>query len=94
MLLCRIAGLRGVILIALLGTSACRQKATENSTVTVTPSRMQRVKTVDERYQSYNVEMLEVTGGKSGDRTAPSLTQFSNSLHRSPLRPAATHLRA
>ena len=73
MLSCRIAGLRGVLLIALLGTSACRQKATENSTVTVTPSRMQRVKTVDERYQSYNVEMLEVTGGKFWRPYGPEL---------------------
>jgi heparanase 1 len=28
------------------------------------PSTMKRVGTIDERYQSYNVEMLEVTGGK------------------------------
>jgi heparanase len=33
-------------------------------TVSVDPARMERVATVDERYQSYNVEMLEVTGGK------------------------------
>src|SRR5271157_3077182 len=26
--------------------------------------KMQRIGTVDERFQSYNVEMLEVTGGK------------------------------
>ncbi len=32
--------------------------------VALAPARMARVGTVDERYQSYNVEMLEVTGGK------------------------------
>jgi heparanase 1 len=30
----------------------------------VTPTKMQRVATVDERYQSFNVEMVEVTGGR------------------------------
>ena len=30
----------------------------------ITPAAMTRVGSVDERYQSYNVEMLEVTGGK------------------------------
>lgn len=30
----------------------------------LTPSTMKRIGTIDERYQSYNVEMLEVTGGK------------------------------
>jgi hypothetical protein len=32
--------------------------------VQVDPSKMQRIGTVGERFQSYNVEMLEVTGGK------------------------------
>jgi hypothetical protein len=32
--------------------------------ITLAPSTMPRIATVDERYQSYNVEMLEVTGGK------------------------------
>jgi hypothetical protein len=30
----------------------------------IDPTKMQRIGTVDERFQSYNVEMLEVTGGK------------------------------
>ena len=41
--------------------------------MTVTPSRMQRVATVEERYQSYNVEMLEVTGGKFWRPYGPEL---------------------
>ena len=30
----------------------------------VAPEKMPRVGTIDERYQSYNIEMLEVTGGR------------------------------
>ena len=30
----------------------------------VIPASMKRIGTIDERFQSYNVEMLEVTGGK------------------------------
>ena len=32
--------------------------------ITLAPATMPRIANVDERYQSYNVEMLEVTGGK------------------------------
>jgi hypothetical protein len=32
--------------------------------VSLNPAKMQRIGTIDERFQSYNVEMLEVTGGK------------------------------
>ncbi len=32
--------------------------------VSVTPSNMPRLATVDARYQSYNIEMVEVTGGR------------------------------
>jgi hypothetical protein len=31
---------------------------------TIAPEKMRTIGTVDERCQSYNVEMLEVTGGK------------------------------
>jgi heparanase len=39
----------------------------------VAPATMARVGTVDERYQSYNVEMLEVTGGKFWKPYGPEL---------------------
>jgi heparanase len=32
--------------------------------LSVTPASMARIRTVDERYQSYNIEMVEVTGGE------------------------------
>jgi len=35
-----------------------------SSFISVSPATMPRIATVDERYQSYNVEMAEVTGGK------------------------------
>src|ERR1700712_4541970 len=31
---------------------------------TITPSRLPRIGTVDERFQSYNIEMVEITGGR------------------------------
>jgi hypothetical protein len=39
----------------------------------ITPASMTRVGSVDERYQSYNVEMLEVTGGKFWKPYGPEL---------------------
>jgi hypothetical protein len=33
-------------------------------TVSITPSTLTRIGTVDERFQSYNIEMVEVTGGR------------------------------
>ncbi|GGA70786.1 hypothetical protein GCM10011507_22930 [Edaphobacter acidisoli] len=48
------------------------------SPVQVSPATMPRVGTVDERFQSYNIEMVEVTGGrfwapyKSGGAAAPA----------------------
>ena len=39
----------------------------------ITPATMPRIGTVDERFQSYNVEMLEVTGGKFWKPYGPEL---------------------
>ena len=36
----------------------------DGGAVTLRPATFARVGTVDERYQSYNVEMVEVTGGR------------------------------
>ena len=61
-------GLMGLLAGSLLGQSPPR----------VTPSSMPRVGKVDDRFQSYNVEMVEVTGGrfwapyKNGAATAPA----------------------
>lgn len=44
--------------------------------VALSPERMPAIATVDERYQSYNVEMLEVTGGKFWRPYGPELDQL------------------
>lgn len=52
------------ILLAVLGTVACSTSPHRASGPTVNAANMSRVGTVDERFQSYNVEMIEVTGGR------------------------------
>ena len=48
---------------AALATVPCAAQA-QDQVVQLAPATMKRVGTVDERYQSYNIEMLEVTGGR------------------------------
>jgi hypothetical protein len=51
----------GIAVAALAGN----QKATAQAlTLSVDPSRLPRLGAIDERFQSYNVEMVEVTGGR------------------------------
>ena len=50
-----------------------QQEVTMSSSVSVTPASMARVGVVDDRYLSYNVEMLEVTGGKFWKPYGPEL---------------------
>src|SRR6478609_2267717 len=54
----------GVSILIVMGTAGCRQGARAKMGKTLDLSHMTRVGAIDERYQSYNVEMLEVTGGK------------------------------
>ncbi|HET9086540.1 MAG TPA: hypothetical protein VFN53_03350, partial [Acidobacteriaceae bacterium] len=50
--------------VAVLGIAACSKTTTSaRPPLTLAPATMSRVGTVDERFQSYNIEMLEVTGG-------------------------------
>ena len=49
------------IAIALAGI---QQAAAQAPTLAVDPSRLPRLGTIDVRFQSYNVEMVEVTGGR------------------------------
>src|SRR5438128_5957578 len=61
--------------LALASMSAMVGCAGHNSSSmsTLSPATMPRIGTVDERYQSYNVEMLEVTGGKFWKPYGPKL---------------------
>jgi len=52
------ACLTSILLVALAGS------ANAASELSVTPASMARIGTVDARYQSYNIEMVEVTGGE------------------------------
>jgi hypothetical protein len=49
-------------LAALLATLACSGVLADGPSID--PTNMTRVGTVDERFQSYNIEMVEVTGGR------------------------------
>jgi hypothetical protein len=55
------AALGGWLASALLAAPAYAEAA---SLPVITPSSMPRIGTVDERFQSYNIEMIEVTGGR------------------------------
>lgn len=57
-----------IILIAMI-TPSCNSggksgENNDNTAITLTPSDMKHIGTIDERYQSYNVEMVEVAGGE------------------------------
>jgi heparanase len=55
-------GLAGLLASALLLAPAGAE--TPTAAPSVTPSKLPRISTISERFQSYNIEMIEVTGGK------------------------------
>lgn len=54
-------GVSGVL--AVLGVTACSKTSSGPPPASVAPATMSRIGTVSERFQSYNIEMLDVTGG-------------------------------
>ncbi|HEV7879213.1 MAG TPA: hypothetical protein VGP39_14195, partial [Bradyrhizobium sp.] len=66
-------GLKGFVGLAVIGAAMVGTVSSAPERVFVSPSTLQRVGSVDERYQSYNVEMLEVTGGKFWKPYGPEL---------------------
>jgi hypothetical protein len=50
--------------IAIAALTGIQKAAAQAPTLSVDPSRLPRLGTVDARFQSYNVEMVEVTGGR------------------------------
>ncbi len=54
----RLACLMPTLLVALVCPGVFAEE------LSITPARMALIGTVDERFQSYNVEMIEVTGGR------------------------------
>ena len=51
------------IVVASIATLSVHAHAQESPMKIAPPANMTRLGTIDERYQSYNIEMLEVTGG-------------------------------
>ena len=71
----------GIAVAALAGS---QNAAAQAPTLSVDPSRLPRLGTVDARFQSYNVEMVEVTGGRfwkpyRASASAPSARGADNS---------------
>ena len=71
----------GIAVAALAGS---QQSAAQAPTLSVDPSRLPRVGTIDARFQSYNLEMVEVTGGRfwkpyHASASAPSARGADNS---------------
>ncbi len=50
-------------------------------TATVTPATMARIATVNERFQSYNIEMVEVTGGRFWRPYGPNKSDADSDLY-------------
>lgn len=57
-------GLAAIAALTTLGTSICSAGQTKLPTVSIMPKTLPRIGTVSPRYQSYNIEMVEVTGGR------------------------------
>jgi len=76
-----LACLKSTLLIALVCPVALADD------LSVTPATMARVGTIDERFQSYNVEMIEVTGGRFWKPYGPITSDVHSDLYeyRSPI---------
>ena len=58
------AALALVALSATVGAGGCFAAPPEKPSSSIDPKNLPRVGTIDERFQSYNIEMVEVTGGR------------------------------
>jgi hypothetical protein len=84
MAMTRSSGFKIGIRIAIAALTAIQNAFAQVSTLSVDPSRLPRLGTIDERFQSYNVEMVEVTGGRfwkpyHASASAPSARGADNS---------------
>ena len=87
----RIVELCAGVALAVLAMPLLRPSATFAQSLSVAPSTMPRIGSVSDRYQSYNVEMIEVTGGRFWKPYRPrSPVTVSGNPHRLTGRPAAT----
>jgi heparanase 1 len=58
------AGLLETGVLAMFATAMCFAAPADTKPASIAPATMPRIGTIDERYQSYNIEMVEVTGGR------------------------------
>jgi heparanase len=71
--------LRAGLISTLLTAAVCSPALAD--TLTVTPATMARIGTVDQRFQSYNVEMVEVTGGRFWRPYGPNASDADSDLY-------------
>jgi hypothetical protein len=64
MVMTRSSGFKIGMGIAIAALTGIQKADAQAPTLSVDPSRLPRLGTIDERFQSYNVEMVEVTGGR------------------------------
>jgi len=87
------AGLQACLISTLLVALTCPAALPEE--LSVTPASMTRIGTVDDRFQSYNVEMVEVTGGRFWKPYRPNTSDAHSDLYeyRPPIDLANSRLR-
>jgi len=54
----------GCVAVLLLSAAVCYAGQSGASGISIAPGKMARIGTIDERFQSYNIEAVEVTGGR------------------------------
>ena len=83
-----LASVAGLIV---MGAGLAASQEAKPAAVALAPAAMARIGTVDPRFQSYNVEMVEVTGAGSGSPMGPRPRRSPRPLPRRPEwpRPAA-----
>ncbi len=86
----RIVGLSARAALTILAAALLRPSPSVAQSVSLAPSTMPRIGSVSERYQSYNVEMVEVTGGRFWKPYSPEPDRISSNSRRTPGRRAQT----
>jgi hypothetical protein len=72
-------GLQACLIATLLMALACPGAIARE--LSITPGSMARIGTVDERFQSFNIEMVEVTGGKFWKPYGPNTSDVYSDLY-------------
>jgi len=60
----KIVGLLAAGVLAVFAAASCMANSAGTPSPRIAPANMPRIGTIDERFQSYNIEMVEVTGGR------------------------------